>query len=1077
MMVTSSIRKLCFAGIASLLIVSGLATSTLSAQADEGPITLLQSPALGSLSSLGGISGYVNSQSGGDTNAWLTSQGVDPAASGPITNTTLPNQASGAITVSNNTVSLASSATGVRVGYLAGDAVGTDSVSTSLSSIAVAPGHENDSYALTQDEFLTWLDGTTWTGRFSMSGVSTFNVTIAWSLTGAKVTPSTSTLVNLAVASQFQTSINNAIATPGSLKLTDVVAGSQSEYSWSHSSSVPYSFAYSVGQSLVPGGSVSVNLNDTVADSWLNDLNIDNAQTSGGLADIPATSLIPSDALTRLSQLDGFSDFQGATTTADMTSVIMNDLMGQGVFDTWASDAAISQVQSVLTGITNGAVGFTMQSLSTASQTKMRSNTPAVMSLLAQDGFSDMFAHGVSATVQMNSTVNPGTITSLTPTGVTYSDPIDVDAGASTLTLSDSTMTVDPGICGGSPSVDPPSVTATATVVDTTGAPVVGAAVRFAVESPLDLNNSLAITNEDGIATTTITGPDPSSALDTQATTQVSAHVDFGSGADLWVPLTIEPQTVATTGDLPALTVEPTDASPVLADGVDSYTASITFEDACGVPEPGKVTYFSVTGSAQLSDDSVTSDENGNVSVTLTDGLSESVVVSATDEDGAEIAGPPVTVTFSDMPCTDPDQCTAPFTPPCTDPDQCEPCDDATCVATATPAGGTLSLDPTELASGGDAVATATVVDANGAPVEGVSVNFRIGGNASFAGGVTTAAPTDAQGQTVMLITSSTTGCDPQTFDVYASVTADDQVIQLMGSPAHASVYSSDLACQSGSVAPQVTLANKVTIAGSATPHTTVQVVTAAGAVLGTSPVDATGYWFMTTPSETSSQQIIAQAIDAQGASVASTTAWLDTDPPAPARIDRANTQEVAGNIGAVESSATITVVFPDSATIFAMANADGSYSVVTPVGMAQGVVTVTVTDTAGNPSTPATADLTTYVPPASTVTVSVKSAQAEVGGKQTVTGTGFHYLERVTVQLCSSTCTTVATGYAGWNGAVSITFTVPDVALGNYTVTLTGATSGTGTTSFQVVAPTAPPVTQVCAYLLWWAKWWWLFA
>jgi len=392
-------------------------------------------------------------------------------------------------------------------------------------------------------------------------------------------------------------------------------------------------------------------------------------------------------------------------------------------------------------------------------------------------------------------------------------------------------------------------------------------------------------------------------------------------------------------------------------------------------------------------------------------------------------------------------------------------------------------MDPVSVNPAGSTVATATIVNAFGGPVPGVDVTFQIGGNAQFTDGSNAVAPlTDADGQTqIMISAANTADCDNPGFDVYASITVDGQTIQLTNSPVHVSVVPPNNSCGVPVAPPQVNLANATIIAGDAIPGATVQVISAAGVMLGSSLVDMTGYWSVPTPAGTPSQQITANEVSPTGAQ-AGTSAWLDTDLPASARIDRANTQEVAGNLGAVESSATVTVIFPDGSMVKALANADGSYSVATPDGMVLGTVTVIVTDTAGNSSGPVTANLVTYVPPTSKVTVTVKNAQVAVGGQQTVTGKGFKSLERVTAQLCSTTsttCTTVGTGLALLTGQVSITFTVPDTitTLGAYTVTLTGPTSGTGSATFQVIAPAVPPVTKGCAYLLWWAKWWWLLA
>jgi len=1141
-MISSSVRKIGFAGIATLLLVSGLATSALTAQAVDdgsGPMTLLESPALGSLSSLGGVSGYINSQAGGNINSWLTGQGIDPTASGSITDTSVPAQAQGKITVdkNNGSVSLASDADGVNVGYLVGDAVATDNLSVSMANVAVAPGHSNDSYTMTTAQYLAWTSGTTWEGHYSLPGIFDTDFTVSWTPTGAVVTPHGSTQGDITVAQGFQTTINNAMSGLDiTLPLSDVVGGIQ-DYTWNKSFDLPYSFAYSVGQALAPGGSVSVNLQQLVSGSLLNDFNL-NDHTSGVLTAVPLTAWLSEDNIRSLSQLDGFAGLDKNATTADMATLMLNQAMLDGDLDEWASGVVIEQVQNILSGIPTVLAGYTLDPLDQASKDKIQANTPAIMETFVDGGFSNMITHGVSASLQTAATVDPGTVTSLTPTGVTVAAaPVEVNADASTLTLSAPGFNADPqAVCAGDPVVSPASITATATVVDTTGAPVSGTTVTFSVQSPLVLDHTAQITDENGVATVVITLPtdNPSSA-----TTQVTAHVNFGAGADLSpAQLTISAAHNVAPAP-PSLSVEPTVASPVAANGEDSYTASVTFVDQCGA-QAGKTVDFSVTGSAQLSSASDSSDGNGIASVTLTDTVPESVVVTAKSA-GVQI-GDPVMVTFissgtptesssptqspsvpptespspaqsptappseSPSPAQSPTQspsstespspAESPTAPPSEPPSPAEsPTESPTSPSSAAPTepvctayipgcsldtlSGALTLDPTQVSDGGSTVATATIVNAQGEPVPGVSVNFGIGGNAQFADGpAAVAAPTDANGQTVMLITATPVDCDNPGFDVYASFTMADQTFQLTGSPARVTVVPDENACEVQAAPPQVILANAAIIAGNAIPGATVQVVNAAGAVLGTSPVDMTGYWSIPTPAGTPSQQITANALNSKGAPVAATTAWLDTDPPATARIDRANTQEVAGNVGAVENAATLTIIFPDGTMIMALANADGSYSVATPDGMPEGVVTVVVTDTAGNPSGPVTANLVTYVPPVSTITVSVSNTQVAVGGKQTVTGSGFRYLERVTAQLCSTTCTTVGNGYAGYNGQVTIAFTVPaTTALGSYTVTLTGPTSGTGSAGFQVIPPAAPAITKGCAYLQWWAKWWWLFA
>ena len=1240
-MVVSSIRKLGFTGVAAVLLISGLAASTLTAQAADNPpgsMTLLQSPAVGSLSSLGGVQGYVASQSGGDINGWLTNQGIDPSAAGPITDTTIPDAAKDAITVDDNMVSLASDATDVNVGYLVGDAMGSDILSASLSNMAVAAGHEDDTFAMNQNEYLTWLNGTAWHGHYTLEGYADFDFTVTWSLDGGTVTPDDDDPADMPYVAQLQAQINKGAATPGALPLAAVLSASQ-PYSWNQSIDVPYSFAYGVGQALTPGGSVGVDLQDIVSRSSLDGFNIDNAQTSGALSDLSLVSWLPANSLLLLSQLPEFSGLEGTMTTADLASMIMSEIIGNGAIDPMVASFVITEVNSLITTVNNGGSGYVLQPLDDASQATIVDNTSAVLSMFLDDGFSDQLAQAMSANIQLESALNAGTVTTLTPTGVTVAaDPAEVDTDASTLTLSASEIVIDPhAACQGNPIESPESVTATATVVDTTGAPVVGATVTFGVEDPLMLDNATQTTDENGVATAIITLP---YELAAPAITSVTAHVDFGSGADLNpASLQISPIYYVSPAP-PALTVVPTTDYPVFANGEDTYTASITFRDGCGVAQPDIVVDFSVTGSAQLSDISATSDEQGYVGVTLTDEVAEVVTVSATSDQSP--IGEPVTVTFtevaspspspsesptasasespsesttaspsaspseslttspsaspsespsesvtpsqsvspsaspSESPSQTPTQSASPTGSPSQSPTQsasptgspsqsvtASPSQSVTTTQSASPTGsptqsatgsptqsvtaspsqsvtatqsasptlspsssptlspsvtpsgspsqsvtptqstspspspsqsattpapspsqsvapvpasGTLTLDPAELNGGGSVMAIATVVNAQGQPIPDVAVAFQIGGNAQFVND--SIAWTDPSGQATVLITTTTLDCDNPGFDVYASL-ATNQFIQLSGSPARVTIIPPDGACDVSANPPIVKLANATIIAGNATPLASVQVLSASGTLLGTSRVDMTGYWSIPTPAGIPSQQITANEISKTGNQSAGAPAWLDTDMPAPARIDQADTQQVAGNPGAVESSATLTVIFPDGTMIMALANADGSYSVATPGGISTGgVVTVIVTDIAGNPSAPATANLVHYMPPpAPTVTASVQYPQVEVGGRQTVIGNGFVYRERVTAQFCTTTCSTVGTGLADRNGRVSITFTVPtSTPLGSYTVTLTGPTSGSASTTFDVIAPTAPPATKCCAYLLWWAKWWWLF-
>ena len=259
--------------------------------------------------------------------------------------------------------------------------------------------------------------------------------------------------------------------------------------------------------------------------------------------------------------------------------------------------------------------------------------------------------------------------------------------------------------------------------------------------------------------------------------------------------------------------------------------------------------------------------------------------------------------------------------------------------------------------------------------------------------------------------------------------------------------------------APRVDSANASAVVGgpgSAEPGSTVTVTFSDG-TKGTDVANEDGSYSVATPADVRSGSVSVTATDAAGNVSDATTVYLDADRPDAPRIDRADTIEVSGGVGAAEASAQVLVAFPDGSVVTVQAQENGSYSVPTPAGMMLGMVTVIVQDEAGNVSDPSTAQL---VEP-SKVKVSVRSSQVGPGDSQTVTGSNFRGLERVTVSLCSvSSCSTVKTVYASLTGKVSTSFTVPKTSVeGTFTVMLTGATSGSGSASFDVVVP--PPTPQ----------------
>ena len=282
--------------------------------------------------------------------------------------------------------------------------------------------------------------------------------------------------------------------------------------------------------------------------------------------------------------------------------------------------------------------------------------------------------------------------------------------------------------------------------------------------------------------------------------------------------------------------------------------------------------------------------------------------------------------------------------------------------------------------------------------------------------------------------------------------------------------------CEGGDVtppdAPRVDMSNASEVSGgtnAAEPGSTVTVRFPDGTI-GTDVAGGDGSYSVPTPSGMVSGSVSVTATDASNNVSAPTTSYLDADRPDPARIDRADMTEVSGSVGAVEAFAWVNVTFPDGTTVTTQAAENGSYSVATPSGMAEGTVTVTVVDAGGNISDSATAQLA--VTATSAVTLALRYSQLNPGQYQYVTASGFRTWERVTVSLCSASgCSPVRTASTTFSGKLSTSFLVPkDTAPGNYTVTLTGSTSGTTSASFEVVAP-PPPSTQ-CWFTLFLTIW-----
>jgi hypothetical protein len=148
--------------------------------------------------------------------------------------------------------------------------------------------------------------------------------------------------------------------------------------------------------------------------------------------------------------------------------------------------------------------------------------------------------------------------------------------------------------------------------------------------------------------------------------------------------------------------------------------------------------------------------------------------------------------------------------------------------------------------------------------------------------------------------------------------------------------------------APKIIKANAEEISGTSDPGTTVVVKDASGKVLGETTADENGHWSVKTPAGTGSGKITVTATDGAGNSV-TVTGSLDTTPPAPPVVKRADGEEISGT---GEPGTKIVVTDADGKTLGETeVDKDGNWSVKTPAGAASGPITVTSTDPAGNSS------------------------------------------------------------------------------------------------------------------------------
>jgi hypothetical protein len=207
---------------------------------------------------------------------------------------------------------------------------------------------------------------------------------------------------------------------------------------------------------------------------------------------------------------------------------------------------------------------------------------------------------------------------------------------------------------------------------------------------------------------------------------------------------------------------------------------------------------------------------------------------------------------------------------------------------------------------------------------------------------------------------------------------------------------------------------------------------------------------------DATSQASAAADVSATAAAQAAATTDASTDASTTATT-AANASAAAAAQAAAQNDATSTSAADASASADADPNASAAAaanasSSATASASAAADASVEAT-AAASASATASASADAAADPTGNIAIALKSPVLERGKQQTAVGTGFQPGERVTSVMASDP---IALGgqVANAQGTVTFTWTIPSATdLGTHAVTLTGASSGSVSASFQVVA------------------------
>ena len=220
---------------------------------------------------------------------------------------------------------------------------------------------------------------------------------------------------------------------------------------------------------------------------------------------------------------------------------------------------------------------------------------------------------------------------------------------------------ISPNVCGGT-AISPDHVTATLLLTDQFGNPAAGMPVDWSADQPFLIGTADAVTGTDGKAYAEVSlAP---------GTTGVGIRMEFWPQDGTWHQVDTPAVLAGFAGtsvsatpevaNLPlprlrvpvgSMSVIPTNAFPVHADGVSSWTMMVHVEDQCG-PVVGATVSFFAGGSAVVSDAQAVTDANGWARVTVTDVVAEQVPVWVQGSFLIAVPDSPVTVDFTAAPVT-----------------------------------------------------------------------------------------------------------------------------------------------------------------------------------------------------------------------------------------------------------------------------------------------------------------------------------------------------------------------------------------------------------------------------------------